>query len=237
MLTEVNAIDGKRKKKKKKVWVNSIIRKAKIRQMVIIVCLVSACLSANVSAQKNTKQLNLKLSVYGGAEDENKLDFASANFFLLEKNPIVLLKELKLEESFIESSSNNRKKISDDLYLKAASLILIETDKTQPLISYVTGWNYSFEDEEIDEDLEISSFVINDKFKKNLVSAIRFDYLSPNYSLKIQNQKFYLFGFCRVGEDILVWNQSVSGNETEIELDQYNSEFIFSREEFEKEIN
>lgn len=79
------------------------------------------------------------------------------------------------------------------------------------------------------------------RFPKNfvfcLISKIKFDNLSPDYSLRVPNQKIYLFGFCRVGEDILVWNQSLSGNEMDVELDQYIAEFIFSRKEFEKEIN
>lgn len=190
-----------------------------------------------VFAQNKIKELNIKLSVYAGASDEIKQKFESANFFILKRNPVDLLKEIKLEESITQNLSKKREKISDDLYLKAASLILIETDRTRPLISYVTDWDYSNTDKEIDEDLEILSFVINEKFKKNLISEIKFDSLSPDYILRIPNQKIYLFGFCRVGKNILVWSRSISEKEREMELDQYNAEFIFSREEFDKEIN
>lgn len=189
-------------------------------------------------AQNKTQELNLKLTVYIGAEDEATANFESASFFLLEKKPVSILREMKLEESFIETienSSENRKTISDDLYLKAASLILSETDKTQPLSNHITGWNYIAEDEKIDEDLEILSFVVNSKLNKSLISEIRFDNLIPNHSLKVSNQELYLFGFCRVGAEILVWNMSLSRKERDVALDQYNAEFIFNRNEFEQE--
>lgn len=205
--------------------------KTKLKSITFILILLCLCFFSNfVSAQKlsnsfHQKELNLKMQIYYGAEDEYKSSFELGKVFILKENPINLLKELKLASSFTD-----KKDVSDELYLQAASLILMETDKRNFEPDYLTGWNYNTKTEEIDEDISLLSFVISSKFRKNLVREIDFDNLIWSQSLKVPNEKLYLFGFCKAQDEIFIWNQTIKDDE--IELDQYSAEVVFTEKEF-----
>ncbi len=174
-----------------------------------------------------TTELKLKLQIYSGFQDENKVRFEHAKVFILKRNPVTLLREIRLESTF-----SDKPKVQDKLYLQATALVLIETDERKFKPNYLTGWKLTAEPE-VDEDMALISYLISNKFRQEVVAEIEFDNLLWSQTLKIPNEKLYLFGFCQVQNEIFIWNQTIKDNE--IELDQYSADSVFTEKEFEKD--
>lgn len=207
-----------------------------IIQAVIFLCLIN--LFEEISAQSKTKELGLKLQVKSETQKKSQTNFDSAIFFILKRDPATMLREMNLEDSFLAEPLEKNQKVSDELYLKAAALILIEADDNYLSTNgYLTGWGYNYIEKEVDEDISILSFLITDKFSKHLITEIKFDNLFWKRTVKIPIQQFHLYGFCRIDDEIIVWNTSISTDSTEMKLNRDNAKLIFKEADFVDEID
>lgn len=143
---------------------------------------------------------SISAKIFYGDEDETEIP-VKANFYLLDKSLIEILKEAKFNPV-----DENASLITDEIYLEALAKLLT--------------------DPEGDED-DLLNFLFWDRVNKHKISSLETDYFGYAKSTQIKSGNYYLFGYAEVDDEIFIWNHPVylSGKRI-IEIDQNNAEIV-----------
>ena len=202
--------------------------------------------------------LNIRARLLSGDEDERSENFQTGGFYLLGRNIVEILRELKLEpiEDIKEDEDNNgnNKKADESLikssppvssgaYLEAAARILLTVgDHSQKSGGYSSSAEtfghmfypaITFEDEinennENNEENQLLALLIYAKLAEAKAVKVETNNFGWRQNTAVCTGDYFLFGYGRFGDHILVWQVPVSimPGTNVVELDQYNAEII-----------
>ena len=198
--------------------------------------------------------LEIRARLFSGDEDEKSENFQAGGFYLLHKNIIEILRQLKLEpvEDEGDGDNNENDKRTDELlikssasvssgaYLEAAARVLLTTEDHSQISD---GYSSSAETfgQIFYPAITFADEANKDNEENQLLALLLYNKLAAAKSVKVEADNYgwrqntalctgdyFLFGYGRFGDHILVWQVPVkiTPGANVVELDQYNAEII-----------
>lgn len=195
-------------------------------------------------SERRSTGFTVKARIYEGDEDEFEAPLGKGRFFLLDRDFISILKDLKLkpvtDDDQNQATAENQPLIKDDAgddeaYLEAGVRVMLAAQndgEEYPSSFFAAGlpvFLESVENPEDDGETELLDFLIRDKLKSNLKAEISINSAGIGKSRPMMNGKYYLFGYAKRDREVFVWNLPVEvGAVPQVfELDQYNADVLF----------
>ncbi|HQU86116.1 MAG TPA: hypothetical protein PKY59_23515 [Pyrinomonadaceae bacterium] len=196
-------------------------------------------------------QLNLRVKIYSGNEDETFEESRIGKFYVLDRDPLMILKDAGFElseeggditarnasDSFFDSTNKADDIQYEEELLEAAVRLFISLDDKEiylsPELSAAGEFWKDIEPAETDEEeTALLGMLLLPKLKKHMAASFALsEQNSPNgIKLPFRHGEFYLFGYAKHQDEIIVWNLpiKIGASPQIVDLDQYNSAALFS---------
>lgn len=200
--------------------------------------------------------LKLRVKIYAGSEDETFEEIKIGRFYLLDRDPLLILQDAgfkisedageitaqKTSDSFLDATNKADNPQTEEELLEAAVRLLISLDEEEIFLAperFAAGefWNAIEPAETDEEETALLGMLLLPELKKHTMGNFTLDSQntkhknSPNgIKLPSRRGEFYLFGYAKHHDEIIVWNLPLNtwNYSKTVDLDQYNSAALFS---------